>query len=90
MAKDGVVEVMTVGLEAILQKVARQASDPGLWFEAQSASEAYLQQELRYLHAIIETVLGSEEVNPMKRPPPFWALLEESGWGEQPTEPKEV
>ncbi len=31
-----------------------QASDPGLWFTAQTATEAYLQQELRRLHAVIE------------------------------------
>jgi hypothetical protein len=32
----------------------RQAEDEGLWFEAQTASEAYLQEELRKLHALIE------------------------------------
>ncbi len=31
-----------------------QAEDEGLWFEAQSAAEAYLQQELRRLHKVIE------------------------------------
>jgi hypothetical protein len=31
-----------------------QASDPGLWFAASTAVEAYLQQELRRLHAVIE------------------------------------
>jgi len=34
--------------------VAKQARDDGLWFEAQTAPEAYLQQELRRLHAEIE------------------------------------
>lgn len=34
--------------------VAEQAEDEGLWFNAQTASEAYLQQELRRIHAAIE------------------------------------
>ena len=34
--------------------VTQQAEDEGLWFRATSASEAYLQQELRRLHAMIE------------------------------------
>ena len=34
--------------------VAEQAEDDGLWFIAQTASEAYLQQELRKLHRAIE------------------------------------
>lgn len=34
--------------------VNAQAEDEGLWFQAQYASEAYLQQELRRLHAAIE------------------------------------
>jgi len=37
------------------QKVAdEQAEDEGCWFQAQTAQEAYLQQELRKLHAAIE------------------------------------
>jgi hypothetical protein len=35
--------------------VKAQAEDPGLWFEAQTAPEAYLQQALRTLHAAIES-----------------------------------
>ncbi len=31
-----------------------QAKDEGLWFEAQTAPESYLQQELRRLHKVIE------------------------------------
>jgi len=34
--------------------VDEQAEDEGLWFVAQTAPEAYLQQELRRLHAAIE------------------------------------
>lgn len=34
--------------------VETQANDDGLWFKAETAPEAYLQQELRKLHAVIE------------------------------------
>jgi hypothetical protein len=34
--------------------VAEQAEDAGLWFIAEHAPEAYLQQELRRLHRVIE------------------------------------
>ncbi len=34
--------------------VSAQAEDAGLWFDAETAPEAYLQQELRKLHAAIE------------------------------------
>ncbi len=34
--------------------VKQQAEDDGIWFEAQTAPEAYLQQELRRLHSAIE------------------------------------
>ena len=44
------------GLRAI---VDAQAEDDGLWFVAQTAPEAYLQQELRKLHAAIEAVTGA-------------------------------
>lgn len=42
--------------EGILQFVSAQAEDDGLWFIAESASEAYLQQELRKLHTKIEAI----------------------------------
>lgn len=38
---------------------AAMAEDDGLWFVAQTASEAYLQQELRKLCALIELAEGS-------------------------------
>lgn len=45
--------------------VDRQAEDEGLWFPNGTASEAYLQQELRKLHAAIECLppcaCGGEE-----------------------------
>ncbi len=40
--------------KTIRDVVNKQAEDEGLWFEAQTAPEAYLQQELRRLHTVIE------------------------------------
>lgn len=40
--------------------VDEQAEDEGLWFEAQTAPEAYLQSELRRLHEVIEGKTGDE------------------------------
>ncbi len=34
--------------------VDKQADDEGLWFNAPTITEAYLQKELRRLHAVIE------------------------------------
>jgi len=50
---------MTIEMEederqAALDIVNEQAKDEGLWFNAKYASEAYLQQELRRLHAAVE------------------------------------
>jgi hypothetical protein len=44
--------------------VVQQAEDEGLWFVAKTAPEAYLQQELRKLHAAIE-----ESSNAVGTPP---------------------
>jgi len=41
-------------LAKLRQMVAQQAEDEGLWFNAATAPEAYLQQELRKLHAAVE------------------------------------
>lgn len=41
-------------LNAAVRLVNQQAEDGGLWFQAATAGEAYLQQELRKLHAAIE------------------------------------
>lgn len=41
-------------LNAIRECVNEQAEDYGLWFEAETAAEAYLQMELRRLHSVIE------------------------------------
>lgn len=38
----------------IRKLVEEQANDEGLWFQARTAPEAYLQQQLRLLHEVIE------------------------------------
>jgi len=48
--------------------VEKQATDEGLWFIAQTAPEAYLQSELRKLHALIEKSLLAQ------MPPVVWHL----------------
>jgi len=45
-------------IDELLKFVALQAEDEGLWCEAESASEAYIQQGLRACHAMIEQELG--------------------------------
>lgn len=40
--------------DPLINFVNEQAEDEGLWFEARTAPEAYLQQELRRLHKLIE------------------------------------
>jgi hypothetical protein len=42
-------------LIALRRLVDEQAEDEGLWFFAQTGPEAYLQQELRRLHALVES-----------------------------------
>ena len=47
--------------QSIIRKmVDAQAEDEGLWFEAETAPEAYIQQELRNLHKIIESETSNE------------------------------
>jgi len=43
-------------MEGLYNLVDCQAEDEGLWFIAESAVEAYLQQELRKLHEAVELV----------------------------------
>jgi hypothetical protein len=45
-------------LTAIQALVDEQAEDDALWFIDCSISEAYLQQELRRLHALIEQAVS--------------------------------
>lgn len=59
---DRLVDAITKNIEYWTQKqmneapqlVIEQAEDDGLWFEAQTASEAYLQTALRALHEAVE------------------------------------
>jgi hypothetical protein len=44
----------------IIDLVNEQAEDEGLWFKPETAPEAYLQQELRRLHKIIEESYSEE------------------------------
>ena len=56
---------MSEGLTEIRKLVDEQAEDEGLWFIAQTAPEAYLQEHLRRLHALVERyTLGTEEQEP--------------------------
>jgi len=41
-------------IQEMKKTASQQAEDEGLWFNSTTAPEAYLQQELRRLHAIIE------------------------------------
>lgn len=41
-------------MSKLKELVNRQAEDDALWFQAQTATEAYLQQALRELHAAVE------------------------------------
>jgi hypothetical protein len=47
--------------------VDEQAEDEGLWFIARTAPEAYLQQELRRLHAAIEAALPVSPTDGLRR-----------------------
>lgn len=52
-------ETVTVDdLRNLRALVNEQAEDEGLWFVARTAPEAYLQQELRRLHAAVESLGG--------------------------------
>ncbi len=45
---------MTTKYDALIKLVEEQAKDEGLWFVADTAPEAYLQQEMRKLHEAVE------------------------------------
>jgi len=49
-------------MNEILKLVNNQAEDEGLWFEAKTAPEAYLQHHLRLLHATIERELKNTDI----------------------------
>jgi hypothetical protein len=52
---------MTAQQDSLREIVDEQAEDEGLWFVAVTASEAYLQEELRRLHAAIEAALPRQD-----------------------------
>ena len=47
-------------LAEIRSLVDSQAEDKGLWFDAETAPEAYLQLHLRRLHVLIESHITNE------------------------------
>ncbi len=53
-------------MDKIRELVNKQAEDEGLWFIAETASEAYLQQHLRRLHSLIESIIPDETNNETK------------------------
>ena len=50
-----------VDRETMKAVVNEQALDDGLWFVATTAPEAYLQQELRRLHAVVDAAIGDTD-----------------------------
>tara|TARA_Y100000310_G_scaffold288644_1_gene314450 strand:+ start:49 stop:798 length:750 start_codon:yes stop_codon:yes gene_type:complete len=54
-------------LDDVRAMVDKQAEDEGLWFVAETAPEAYLQQELRALHAEVEKAALPPETEEVKR-----------------------
>ena len=63
-AKEARYHALLDALVALRALVEQQANDDGLWFLAATAPEAYLQQELRRLHAAIETLLRQHREEP--------------------------
>jgi hypothetical protein len=52
-----------IALAEIRKLVDEQAENEGLWFIAETAPEAYLQRQLRLLHALIEHFTTSHDGN---------------------------
>ncbi len=51
-------------IEDLKRLADNQAEDSGLWFIAETAPEAYLQEALRKLHSMIEAIYrGTHETN---------------------------
>ena len=57
-------EVYESRYAALRAIVDEQAEDEGLWFKAETAPEAYLKQELRKLHAAVESTPQSIPESP--------------------------
>ncbi len=58
---------MTGKLTLLKEYIALQACDEGLWFEAETAPEAYLQQELRRIAWLIEKATTEQIKMEMER-----------------------
>jgi hypothetical protein len=52
------VEELEIALEDASDLVVEQAADKGLWRDAETVGEAYLQEALRRLHAVIKRRAG--------------------------------
>lgn len=78
--------VERAALETIRKMVEAQADDEGLWFAAKTAPEAYLQQELRKLHGLIEHLVNKEagspalSSEPLQKPVAWRWKREDGGW----------
>lgn len=60
---EGVEEKMAKTLNDLEKLIDSQADDEGLWFIATTASEAYLQEGLRQLHALCEEIIQQNYMN---------------------------
>lgn len=56
------------GVAELQALVDEQAEDDGLWFDATTAPEAYLQQELRRLHAAVEAAVAAADITSIEVP----------------------
>jgi len=54
MSKEEAFKELTAITVLLWELVDRQAKDEGIWFLAETVTEAYLQQELRKLHDVVE------------------------------------
>jgi len=48
-------------LEDLEELIEKQSNDDGLWFDAETAPEAYIQRALRQLHHAVEDVLKQRD-----------------------------
>ena len=85
-AGDGPAEPTRTAWQIVRRIVDRQAGDLGLWYEAETASEAYVQKELRVLHAAVERATGGEaggvggDAGGLDPESSDWASGYEEGW----------
>ena len=72
-------EQMKMDDKALRKIVDEQAEDDGLWFKAETCAEAYVQQELRKLHAAVESHLTAIEGKTESRCPHCGGPLDSDG-----------